>query len=91
MYHKSTVSIYAFILFIVLGFSSLVWGAEQPIAIFHAFDQHYNDVSGFVCTLAEQGYSHVQVAPAQKSNPQEPNLWFYRYQPVEYGKIEGRG
>jgi alpha-amylase len=90
MYQKKSL-IYVLIVFIVFSFSILTDAEEQPIAIFHAFDQSYNDVSNFVCELARQGYSHVQIAPAQRSNPREPNEWFYRYQPVEYGKIEGRG
>lgn len=63
--------------------------AEQPVAIFHAFDQGFADVELFVCDLAAQGYSHVQIAPAQKSNP-DPR-WWARYQPVDYSAIEGRG
>lgn len=62
---------------------------EQPVAIFHAFDQHYPDVERFVCDLSTQGFSHVQIAPAQKSNPGEQ--WWARYQPVDYGVIEGKG
>jgi alpha-amylase len=63
--------------------------AEQPVAIFHAFDQHYLDVERFVCDLSSQGFSHVQIAPAQKSNPSEQ--WWARYQPVDYRVIEGKG
>jgi len=62
---------------------------DQPIAIFHAFDQNFSDVEGFVCDLAGQGYSHVQIAPAQKSNPSDQ--WWARYQPVDYSVIEGKG
>lgn len=63
--------------------------AEQPVAIFHAFDQSFGEVESFVCELAQQGYSHVQVAPAQKSNPSTD--WWARYQPVDYSVIEGKG
>ncbi len=62
---------------------------EQPRAIFHAFDQSYSDVKQFVCKLEQQGYSHVQIAPVQKSNPD--SRWWARYQPVDYAVIEGRG
>jgi alpha-amylase len=62
---------------------------EQPLAIYHAFDQTFADVESFVCELAKQGYSHVQITPAQKSNPD--GQWWARYQPVDYAKIEGRG
>jgi len=63
--------------------------AEQPTAIFHAFNQLYSDVSAFVCTLASQGYSHVQISPAQKSNP--GSEWWKRYQPIDLSVIEGLG
>jgi alpha-amylase len=65
------------------------WAAEQPIAIFHAFNQPYRDVTKFVCQLSDQGYSHVQLSPAQKSNPSPE--WWARYQPVDYSVIEGLG
>lgn len=61
----------------------------QPTAIFHAFNQSYRDVEGFVCDLADQGYSHIQISPAQKSNP--GSEWWKRYQPVDLGTIEGLG
>jgi alpha-amylase len=63
--------------------------ADQPSAVFHAFDQGFADVEDFVCELARQGYSHVQVAPAQRSNP-SPD-WWARYQPVDYAVIAGKG
>lgn len=63
--------------------------AGQPVAIFHAFDQGFADVAGFVCDLAAQGYSHVQISPAQKSNP--TSEWWGRYQPIDYTAIQGRG
>ncbi len=65
------------------------YGGEQPVAIFHAFDQSFGDTEGFVCDLAEQGYSHIQIPPAQKSNPD--TMWWARYQPVDYRIIEGKG
>ncbi|MGF1512954.1 MAG: alpha-amylase family glycosyl hydrolase [Elainellaceae cyanobacterium] len=60
-----------------------------PTAIFHAFNQQYSDVASFVCTLADQGYSHVQISPAQKSNP--GGEWWKRYQPLDLSVIEGLG
>ena len=69
--------------------AQITWAGEQPTAIFHAFNQQYKDVEGFVCILADQGYSHIQISPAQKSNP--GNEWWKRYQPVDYSVIEGLG
>lgn len=88
MYFKKVLVSFAALLPAV-GFIDSVSAVEQPIAIFHAFNQRYSDVTGFVCTLAGQGYSHVQIAPAQKSNPNPP--WWARYQPLDYGVIDGMG
>ena len=64
--------------------------ADQPIAIFHAFHQRLSDIEKFVCTLHDQGYSHVQIPPAQKSSD-AGDEWYFRYQPVDFGTLEGRG
>ncbi|NTU55620.1 MAG: alpha-amylase [Anaerolineales bacterium] len=89
MFLKSITLLFAAISLSVMNLSSLAFAAEQPVAIFHAFHQQYSDVEQFVCVLANQGYSHIQIAPAQKSNPSVD--WWARYQPVDYGIIEGRG
>lgn len=80
---------FATVLVTVVSFTSFAAPAQQPVAIFHAFTQNYRDVEKSVCTLAKQGYSHVQISPAQKSNPS--SVWWARYQPVDYSKIEGLG
>ena len=71
---------------------------EQPAAILHAHDEPYSQVKGYVCELAKQGYSHVQIAPAQRSNGDSAggaavsaNEWWRRYQPVDFLVIQGRG
>lgn len=61
----------------------------QPTAIYHAFNQPFSDVETFACALADQGYSHVQISPAQQSNP--GNEWWKRYQPYDLSVIEGLG
>ena len=78
-----------FIFFTIFNLPTYVFAAEQPTAIFHAFNQNYNEVEQFVCILADQGYSHIQISPAQKSNP--GNEWWKRYQPLDYSVIEGLG
>ena len=70
-------------------FLTVASAGEQPVAIFHAFDQPYLDVEAYVCELQNQGYSHIQIAPAQKSNPSDQ--WWGRYQPIDYTVIEGMG
>lgn len=77
------------IIALALCLKAVASAAEQPVAIFHAFDQHYLDLERFVCDLAPQGFSHVQIAPAQKSNPGDQ--WWARYQPVDYRVIAGKG
>ncbi|WP_306532508.1 alpha-amylase family glycosyl hydrolase [Geobacter sp.] len=74
---------------VALWFSAVAFAGEQPVAIFHSFNEKYADVEKYVCSLAKQGYSHIQIAPAQKSNP--AGEWWARYQPVDYSVIEGRG
>ncbi len=86
---KKHIFVFVFSFLMVFSVCLVSFAGEQPIAIFHAFDQQYKHVEGFVCDLAEQGYSHIQIAPAQKSNPRPE--WWARYQPVDYGVIEGRG
>ncbi|MBE9016940.1 alpha-amylase [Chroococcidiopsidales cyanobacterium LEGE 13417] len=83
------VVVLAISLVIAFNLPGLAQVAEQPVAIFHAFNQNYNDVKKFVCELADQGYSHIQIPPAQKSNSSQE--WWARYQPVDYGVIEGKG
>jgi len=61
----------------------------QPTAIFHAFNQNYSNVETFACALADHGYSHIQLSPAQRSNP--GHEWWKRYQPVDLSVIEGLG
>jgi alpha-amylase len=63
------------------SFTAFALAGEQPVAIFHAFDQAYIDVELYVCELSNHGYSHVQIAPAQKSNPSDQ--WWARYQPID--------
>jgi len=79
----------ALVLAAIFVFSRVAYAADRPVAIFHAFDQRYSDIEQFVCELSGQGYSHIQIAPAQKSNP-DPK-WWARYQPVDYSVIDGRG
>lgn len=70
--------------------SSRATAADQPRAIFHAFDQPFTAIAGFVCELANQGYSHVQIPPAQKSST-PAGEWYFRYQPIDFTSIDGRG
>lgn len=86
---KNMTSLFVAISLSLINLPGLAVAAEQPVAIFHAFNQQYSEVEEFVCELANQGYSHIQIAPAQKSNPSIE--WWARYQPVNYGVIEGRG
>jgi alpha-amylase len=82
-------TLYPIVLTFALGFTPKIQAAEPPTAIFHAFDQPYSQVEKSVCILADQGYSHVQIAPAQKSN--DSTEWWARYQPIDYATIAGKG
>ena len=91
--------VFIFLFFTIFDLPTKVFAAEQPVTIFHAFNQKYSEVDDFVCTLANQGYSHIQISPAQQSNPNNVNsnpnalvnLWAGRYQPVSYRVIDGLG
>ena len=74
---------------IVFIFSTVASAGDQPVAIFHAFDQPYLEVAASICDLRNEGYSHIQIAPAQRSNPVD--RWWARYQPIDYTVIEGMG
>ncbi|MGD1863054.1 MAG: alpha-amylase family glycosyl hydrolase [Phormidesmis sp.] len=62
---------------------------EPPTAIYHAFNQNYADIENYACGLAGKGYSHLQISPAQRSNPGPE--WWKRYQPYDLSVIEGLG
>lgn len=89
MVFRKYVLVLTFVLFLFLSLPSNAFAVDQPIATFHAFNQNYKDVESFVCELGTQGYSHVQISPAQQSNP--GNEWWKRYQPFDYSVIEGLG
>lgn len=40
----------------------------QPTAILRAQNEPYRQVPTYVCQVGAQGYSHVQIAPAQCSS-----------------------
>ena len=89
MFFKRFFLIFVLIVAATFNLPAKAIAAEQPTAIFHAFNQSFNEVEKFVCVLADQGYSHVQISPTQKSN--SGNEWWKRYQPVDYSVIEGLG
>ena len=94
MFIKKLILLIAFALFTSFNTPGLAFAADQPIAIFHAHYEQYQQVEGYVCDLAKQGYTHIQISPAQKSNPgplPSPLEWAARYQPVDYRIIEGLG
>lgn len=68
---------------------SVLTASAIPIAIFHAFNQPFGEIEDFVCSLADQGYSHLQISPAQKSL--NNGKWWGRYQPVDFAVIDGLG
>ncbi|MFO0039871.1 MAG: alpha-amylase family glycosyl hydrolase [Synechococcaceae cyanobacterium] len=63
--------------------------SAQPTAILHAHNEPYRQVATYVCQVGAQGYSHVQIAPAQRSSAGPE--WWRRYQPLDHTVIEGRG
>lgn len=66
---------------------------SHPLSIYHAFDMRYDDVVKILDRIKEDGYSHIQLSPSQKSRTTIPksapkgateNEWWYRYQPLEF-------
>lgn len=56
--------------------------------IVQMFNWRFIDITNAMPTLRALGYSHIHVSPAQKSN-EHVQEWWGRYQPVDYGVIEG--
>jgi len=62
---------------------------SAPRSIFHAFNWHFNKVRDHLGELRCMGFDAIQISPAQKSK--EGHEWWKRYQPQEYGRIDGLG
>ena len=82
---KSALTIFLF-LYVLLTSAVL---AKEPFAIYHAFNMNFNKIIPIVDKLHNEGFDAIQIAPAQKSNPD--SAWWARYQPKNYSVIEGRG
>lgn len=89
MSFRKRILIIAFNALAVSNLPGTAVAAQQPTAIFHAFNQIYTEVEQIVCQLAGQGYSHIQISPAQESR--EGDDWWKRYQPVNYRAVKGLG
>jgi alpha-amylase len=68
---------------------------NAPIAIYHAFNEEYTKITNDLKAIKDQGYTHIQISPAQKSRTTIPHthqkgsqkikdLWWLRYQPIDY-------
>eukprot|EP00435_Cladocopium_sp_Y103_P059876 s201_g21.t1 len=62
---------------------------KAPRSIFHAFHWPFGLVLERLQDIADLGFDAVQISPAQKSK--HGHEWWARYQPQDYGKIEGLG
>ena len=54
--------------------------------IYQAFDEPFQQVINKLPKLTEQGYTHIQVSPPQKSN--DSKKWWGRYQPIDFTVLE---
>ncbi len=54
--------------------------------IYQAFDEPFQQVKNELPELTEQGYTHIQVSPPQKSNSSQE--WWGRYQPIDFTVLE---
>jgi len=60
---------------------------SAPVAVYQAFNQSFDEIRSQASRLAGLGFTHVQVSPPQKSL--DRTEWWARYQPVDYGTIDG--
>jgi alpha-amylase len=54
--------------------------------IYQAFNLPFQEVKTKLPELKEQGYTHIQISPPQKSNPSSE--WWARYQPLDFTVLE---
>jgi alpha-amylase len=66
-----------------LGFSNFAYSS----VIYQAFNERFVSVSNQAASLAESGYRIVQVSPPIKTI--DESIWWGRYQPIDYRRIEG--
>lgn len=66
---------------------------NQALSIYHAFDMKYEEIILILQQLKNDGYTHIQLSPSQKSRTTIPNsaprntnpaIWWMRYQPIEF-------
>lgn len=55
--------------------------------IYHDFDTPFKVIKANLNHIKDLGYTYIQISPPQKSH--DGNEWFFRYQPIDYTKIEG--
>lgn len=60
--------------------------SEAAPVIYQAFNQPFREVQSQLANLKDQGYTHIQVSPPQKSNP--ATEWWGRYQPIDFTVLE---
>lgn len=90
------------ITFIAISISSLTPLASMdrshthnvPVVIYHAFNEKYTVITAALKAIKDQGYTHIQISPAQESRTTIPHthtdggtieeLWWLRYQPINY-------
>jgi hypothetical protein len=63
------------------------------VTIYHAFDTTYQDIISQLNSIKQNGYTHIQTSPSQKSritipksepNTNDLNAWWFCYQPTEF-------
>ncbi len=81
-------TILGLILFSLPAFGAHPLNATAPVG-YQAFNLSFDDVAERIPELARRGYTDVQISPPQKSL--DSPYWWARYQPVDFGVIEGLG
>jgi alpha-amylase len=72
-----------FWLYLALADENNLIEVEKPVAIYHAFDTNYDDITeGDIFKIRNNGYTHIQISPTQKSL--EYGEWHDKYQVIGY-------
>jgi hypothetical protein len=60
------------------------------LTLFHAFNMNFRYILRHLDELESLGFDGLQISPAQSSMKND-ELWFHRYQPKDYSRLEGLG
>lgn len=60
------------------------------LTLFHAFNMTFQEILSHLDMLSSLGFDGLQISPAQSSMKND-RVWYHRYQPRNYSRLEGLG